>query len=361
MADLSLKEIALKAGVSVGTVDRVIHNRGNVSSNSKQKVLEIIKQYDYKPNLMARGLANKNNFKIAALIPSGKNDPFWLLPLNGIAKAEEYIRSFGFSIEFFHFDDSKEKDLLRVGNSMFEQDIHAVLLAPIIKDEAIQIFQECDKRKIPYVQINTMIEYDSEFCLSYVGQDSFSSGMVAAKLFDIGLKKEEVILILHLEREVYNSEHLIQKERGFRNYFKSKKDKKIVINQLSFAELDSSKKRRTFIKYALEQNPNLSGIFVTTSKLHRVIEDFISLSKNQLTFIGFDLIDNNLVFLEKNIVSFLLNQNPEEQGYRGIMTLFDHMLKKSPIIKKQYLPIDVVMKENMDFYKYVGVVNQLVT
>lgn len=350
MADISLKDIAKKAGVSVGTVDRVIHNRGNVSTKSRNKVLEVLQEVDYKPNLMARGLANKHSYKIAALLPHSNTDPFWKQPNDGIRKAIEYIKSFGFSVDIYNFTDGVDKELYNVGMKIFDQEYHALLVAPIIRDEAMMIFDACEKNNIPYVQINTYIHRDSNLFLSYIGQDSYSSGKLAAKLLDFGTSKGDTILILHLEREVYNSEHLMQKERGFRDYFKTKKDKNIKIEQLTFSDLDSDQKKDTFVKYALKQYPQLTGVFITTSKLHRVISEFTQQSKHQINFIGYDLIDENLKFLNNETAFFLINQNPTEQGHRGIMTLYNFLLHKTQAQKIQYLPIDVVMKENMEFY-----------
>lgn len=272
------------------------------------------------------------------------------MPLDGINKALNYIKSFGFSVDIFQFSDSKEQDLYKVGLSIFDENYHAVLIAPIIRDEATKIFEECEARGIPYVQINTYIFRESKLFLSYIGQNSFSSGKLAAKLLDFSTSKGDTLLILHLEREVYNSEHLVQKENGFREYFKGKSEKNIKIEQLTFTNLDSKKKTKAFVKYAIDQFPSLSGVFVTTSKIHRVISDFIELSPNRLNFIGFDLIEENLQYFECEDDFFLINQNPSQQGYLGIMTLYNYLLNHTAGSKTQYLPIDVVMKENSEFY-----------
>ncbi|RYE20651.1 MAG: LacI family transcriptional regulator, partial [Sphingobacteriaceae bacterium] len=53
-ANVRIKDIALKANVSTGTVDRVLHNRGNVNEKVKEKVLKIINEMNYEPNFIAR-------------------------------------------------------------------------------------------------------------------------------------------------------------------------------------------------------------------------------------------------------------------------------------------------------------------
>lgn len=61
-SNIRIVDIAKMAGVSVGTVDRVIHNRGRVSEENRKKVQAILEMVHYQPNLMARSLAaSKNN------------------------------------------------------------------------------------------------------------------------------------------------------------------------------------------------------------------------------------------------------------------------------------------------------------
>lgn len=52
----TIKEIANKVGVSIGTVDRALHNRGRVSEETKAKILTAMKELDYHPNDVAQKL-----------------------------------------------------------------------------------------------------------------------------------------------------------------------------------------------------------------------------------------------------------------------------------------------------------------
>ena len=56
-----LKDIAELSGVSTGTVDRILHNRGKVSEEAQKKVEKVLKEIDYHPNLIARSLALKKS------------------------------------------------------------------------------------------------------------------------------------------------------------------------------------------------------------------------------------------------------------------------------------------------------------
>jgi LacI family transcriptional regulator len=67
--NIRIKDIAKLAGVSVGTVDRVLHNRGRVSDDALKKVTAVMNQIDYKPNLIARTLGSNKNYRIVAIDP----------------------------------------------------------------------------------------------------------------------------------------------------------------------------------------------------------------------------------------------------------------------------------------------------
>jgi transcriptional regulator with XRE-family HTH domain len=82
-ARMTLREIAEAAGISIGTVDRVLHGRGRVSAATKEKVEALIAESDYKPNLVARQLKLNRHYSFACLIPSlGEDSGYWRIAYN---------------------------------------------------------------------------------------------------------------------------------------------------------------------------------------------------------------------------------------------------------------------------------------
>ena len=70
--NIRIKDIAERAGVSVGTVDRVLHNRPNVSKKALEKVNKALEEMDYKPNMYASALAYNKSYTFYFL-PSGRS------------------------------------------------------------------------------------------------------------------------------------------------------------------------------------------------------------------------------------------------------------------------------------------------
>ena len=66
--------------------------------------------------------------------------------------------------------------------------------------------------------------------------------------------------------------------------------------------------------------------------------------------VGYDLLHKNTEFLKTGEVTFLIGQRPSLQGYCGVKTLCNHVVFKRPVTAVKYMPIDILMKENIDFY-----------
>jgi UDP-N-acetylmuramyl tripeptide synthase len=86
--NVRIKDIAQLSGVSVGTVDRVLHNRGRVSEEALKKVLKVLDQIEYKPNVIARTLGSNKTYRIGALIPDPEQDPYWACPECGLTRPQ---------------------------------------------------------------------------------------------------------------------------------------------------------------------------------------------------------------------------------------------------------------------------------
>src|SRR6187549_558436 len=101
---IRIKDIAKMAKVSVGTVDRVIHKRGEVSAESYKKVMAILEKTGYKPNLIARTLGNHKTFRIVAILPDSKQDEYWKMAFEGVQKAEKDWSQYGIAVKVLFFD-----------------------------------------------------------------------------------------------------------------------------------------------------------------------------------------------------------------------------------------------------------------
>jgi LacI family transcriptional regulator len=345
---IRIKDIALKANVSTGTVDRVIHNRGRVADDVKERVLKIIKELNYEPNMMARMLGSKKQYYFAALLPDHNYDNFWLAPKSGIEKAEQDLKQYGVTVEQFVFDPQDVDAYVAKANEITQKNPDGILLSPIYYKETLTFFEKWSAAGIPFVLFNTQIaDYDP---LSYIGQDSYQSGQVAAKLVHYGQSSPCSILIAHIDEEISNAQHLVKKEQGFKNYFAQNN----LDHQYNILRVELKRSSQSgFIRKLdeiFEQTLDLKQIFVTTSQAYDVAKYLEQRHITHIKLIGYDLIPPNLHYLEKGNISFLINQNPKGQGYWGIYQLAEHLVFKKEVPILKYLPLDIVTKENLNYF-----------
>ncbi len=109
MGKIRIKDIAEIANVSIGTVDRVIHKRGEVSPATRERIENCWMEHNYKPDIIASSLALKREVHLAVVMPGIVNDhAFWNLPQSGIAKALEELSNYKISIEPIYFNQFKK-------------------------------------------------------------------------------------------------------------------------------------------------------------------------------------------------------------------------------------------------------------
>ena len=104
----TIKDIARMAGVSAGTVDRVLHNRGDVSSKSKAKVQKVLDEIHYQPNVFAIGLAAKKKYSFLCLIPYYIEHDYWHSVVGGIERARQELRPFNVSVDYLYLSFNRD-------------------------------------------------------------------------------------------------------------------------------------------------------------------------------------------------------------------------------------------------------------
>ncbi|MGD0342637.1 MAG: LacI family DNA-binding transcriptional regulator [Bacteroidales bacterium] len=343
-----LKDIASLSGVSIGTVDRVLHERGEVAETTRIKVLKIARELNYTPNLMARVLKSKRPYNLVSLLPqSTVENTFWNKHPLGMARAMTELDPFPVSLTQINFDMLSEDDFVKNAKSVLKLNPDGVLLAPIFKSESTTFCSNLLRENIPFVFVDGYIP-ETGF-LAYIGENVFQSGKVAGQLIDMITPKGKDILIINIARNLQNIHHLNNRTKGFLSYFPESGNRigeKISLN-ISDSSVDTVKKE---LDKMFNNCTNISSIFVSGSKSFKIADYIESEGIKSVNLIGYDLLESNVAHLKSGTIKFLIGQRPEEQTYKGVKKLFDYLsLHKIPE-RIEYLPIDVVTSENVDFF-----------
>ncbi len=341
---MGIKRIARLANVSIGTVDRVLHNRAGVSKETEKRVRKVIKEIGYTKNTTASRLklASVKKIKFAVLIPETKNKwSYWKLPKKGIGRAVKELMELGVEVDYFEFlDSSTFKELM---DEIFLKDYDAIVTVAFFENESNDLLDRANKKNIPVVFIDTEIKLETP--TNFIRQDSYKAGMVAARLLNglVGNKGCYFVVNMLNDRGIHANN--IQRERGFRKFFKDTGQEGVQIQTINYSlsgEFEVTKEMETW--FATE---NRKGIFVTNSKSHllpRILEQY----QVKNTFIvGFDLNKQNLKHLENDEIDFLINQQPQYQGYVAIRSLFNFLTKQDGSELNLDIPVEIMVKENV--------------
>lgn len=342
-----IKEIAKLANVSIGTVDRVIHNRPGVSLKTKEAINKIIKEVGYQPNPIARRLAGFNTtYEIAVIIP-GQTDynPYWSQHLAGIKQAQSNVRQFGVEIETIYFDQADEKTFKKAVNQFLSNGFRALVLVPIFQKESQSLLKECQVRNIPVVCIDTDIKEGDK--LSFIGQNAYESGRLAGKMMSWNLDKNDKVLITHITRHKDIHFNFQNRENGFKDYLtKEFKLPEENIIQFKTDGVNSSRLSKE-LEQTLLAHDNITGVYCPNTRGFKVAE---ALKKPNLFLIGYDLVKENVKLLKTGKINILISQQPEKQCLHAIDILYKKIVINQDPNANINVPLDILLKENVDYY-----------
>ena len=328
-------------------MDRVIHNRGEVAEKTKKKILSIIEKVNYSPDVLASALATKKTYRFAILIPKVQDDSsFWKAPLTGMKKAISEINHFGVDVAYFLFDLFDPKSFQQQSKKILELKPDGILMAPVQYSQSLEFARLCNEYNIPFALINSNIEELNY--LSYIGQDSEQSGFLAAKIMSLGFPEGADILVVNISQQLANHRHIIKRNKGFESYFRShnESDNRIYTINILDTGQDTINK---YLHEAFTKYKKIGGLFIPSSRVFKVAS-YLKSNLIKVRLIGYDLTEENIPYLEDGTIDFLISQKPVDQGYYGIMALLNHLVLKKGYRKNFYLPIDVITKENLQYY-----------
>ncbi|NDV67133.1 LacI family DNA-binding transcriptional regulator [Bacteroides sp. 224] len=344
---IRIKDIARLADVSVGTVDRVIHGRSGVSEASKKKVEEILKQLDYHPNMYASALASNKKYNFACLLPLHIEGEYWTAIEQGIKEALVDYSDFHISAQITYYDPYDYHSFVTESNHILEGEPDGVLMAPTAPKYTKIFAASLTERSIPYIYIDSNIKDAPP--LAFFGQYSHQSGYFAARMLTmLAGDKDEIVIFRKINDGIVGSNQQENREIGFKE-FMQKHNPSCKIMELNLPAKQPDEDYKLLDEF-FRAHPTVCNGITFNSKVYTIGEYLLDRNIQHFNLIGYDLLDRNVNCLKKGSVSFLIAQQPEVQGFNGIKALCDQLIFKKEVETINYMPIDLLTKENIDFY-----------
>ncbi|MCD1655878.1 LacI family transcriptional regulator [Treponema zuelzerae] len=337
---MTVTEIAKLAGVSIGTVDRVLHNRGRVSEATRARVKAIIDQEGYQPNPLARHLKRNKRYLIGVLVPElEKESNYWVLIWEGLRLAAEELSAFSFSLELFTFSRPDAESLRNAFEQMANANCAAWVVAPVMQDETERLLKLYGG-STPYALIDSPLP-GSEAAVT-VAQNPFGGGFLAGRMMDMLCDGRGPFAVLRPYSQAFN---LNERARGFRAWFSSRPGVQVFdvpCPELHEERMDDS------LDFILASCPELRGIFGVSAAVHLAGDwAFKRGVKDRIVIVGFDLVALNREALSSGRLDCLISQRPEEQGRHVLHQLYRKIVLDAESERLIEMPFDIFFKENL--------------
>lgn len=122
---VTMRDVAQKAGVSIKTVSRVVNDQGEISEETRARILAVINELGYRPNMIARGLVTQRTNTIGVVIADITN-PYFAAVVRGVQDA---ARRQGYQVMLCNTDEKQEEEL-RSLHSLAGQGADGIILFP---------------------------------------------------------------------------------------------------------------------------------------------------------------------------------------------------------------------------------------
>ncbi|MCD6117258.1 substrate-binding domain-containing protein [bacterium] len=341
----TIKEIADQADVSIGTVDRVLHKRGNVSHNAEVRVLKAIDKLKYTPNIFARQLKLSRTFTFGVIMPEYEQDSgYWKLPSIGINKAAKELEAHRISIRYFQYDRYSNMSFSKSCEEALQAKLDGYLMAPSSSAIARE-FADRLSDNIPCVFFDSPVPDSNGLCS--IVQDSYASGYLAGRLMSLLTDSQSTIVAI---RGLSCDYHIKQRINGFAEYYSENNlTAPVIIDTPPEGSVQYLSKG---IESILTEYTGVKGLFISHALTYCAAQVIEKQNKSdKIHVIGYDLIRENITYLKRGLIDFLISQQSRQQGYRGIYLLFRKVVLNEAVTPTVMMPIDIITRENVDFYQ----------
>ena len=354
---MTVKEIAELAGVSIGTVDRVLHSRGRVSTETRTRIQAIIESSGFTPNPIARSLRRNKPYSFCAILPRKDEDSgYWDLASQGIREASDELVHFGVQTSILEFD---RYDPLSFRNTLAKarkENPDGLLLPPVLPSES-RVFIASIEGEIPYVFFDADLPGCQPICT--IGQDPYRAGFLAGRLAYLlaggclpaagnSVKTAETsggpasFAVLSAHSEDY---HIRRRQDGFLAYLAGVHARGVLRDGV---DLEQDETAATSLSTLLGDHAELRGVFVTSASAHRLAKARGQLrSGRPFVVVGFDLVPANQRMLSDGGIDAIISQRPQEQGRQGLLNLYRAIVLGRPVAPRIEMPLDIYLKENV--------------
>ena len=344
MAKVTINMIAEKAGVSRGTVDRVLHNRGEVAESVRDHVLAVAKLLDYPLPGESPLKKKKPSHLIGAILPGNRwfDDNLKREWMRGLQDAKDIVEPLGYKVVLVECETDTPGEIVEAAEALRARKPDGLSLTGMDTDLMRSCIDSFAENGIPVVTYNSDLPQSKRAC--YVGQDPYRGGRVAANMAFRRIGEGERILAVAGNLGYAAHESRIQgfldacAEAGIR------KDQIVVKESHNEYYLTYE-----IVKKALSEMPDLRMIYMANESVAACADALGDQRKERgIMVVGNDLTTVTRKLLMEDRIDFIIEQNIYWQGYQPIILLKKLIeIPAFPIRENVFSNISVVNAESI--------------
>lgn len=315
----TIKDIANKAGVSRGTVDRVLNNRAGVNPEIAKKIKQIANDLNYSKNKAGSLLAiRKKKIRIGCLLPDIGNHFFDRVKI-GIKSAKKEYQDYGLNVHIEHLQGFNLQQHLDALDKLEKLNFDALLITTINTKQIEKKLNNIIKKGIPVACVNTDVPKSNR--LFYVGPDYYKSGVATAGLIRLINNPINNILIITGSLSVKGHNDRI---KGF---IKTLDDNKTNYSIIDILECnDNETIAYKIVSKAFKNYKNITTVYFVAAGVEggcKAIIENTSLQRPKI--FCYDLVPATINLLEQGIIESTVIHNAYDQGFKAVELMFNHL------------------------------------
>lgn len=342
MKNITIKEIAKRAGVSIGTVDRALHNRGKVSAVTAGRIKQICEECGYESNVVGRAMAMQRKEHVVAVVINARNrNAFSSVIYDGVEDFAKTISDYNVRFIFYDIFENTVSEMSRILDTIYESEIAGLIIkpleSPIIR---YKLHRLQETKKVPVVTCTADIDGIQPIC--YVGQDHIKLGRVLACTMSkfIQTKAKIIILVGSLSSRARR-----EKLEGFLQYL-DETEIDFEICNICEVSFNNDEVYRTTLEQ-LNSFPEANAIYLHVSEYEPVLQAIDDYKNyNGLTF-SFGHRGYTTKYIKEKKLAFAVYEDPYNQGYGAGEAMFNYILNgEIPQDRRKILDGRIVFDEN---------------
>ena len=328
--NISIKELADMAGVSIATISRVINRKGGYSKETEEKIQALIKEKSYQQNVNARSLRTQKSQTIGVILPDISNEFFAKI----VQAIEKQAIKYNYTVLICNTDENIDIERMHLNNLTGQLVDGIIYIGGEIKLEKNE-----NGKNIPIIYIDRYID-DREI---YIESDNYYGGYLATKeLIESGCTK--IAIMKDLRR--ISSAH-----KRYQGFIHALKEYKVKIDDKLICEVEVVGYREAKEKTLelLDSGEVFDGVFATNDAMALGVMMALNERRikipDEVKIVGFDNISATEI---AGIPLTTINQNKHKMGEMAVELLMDKILQRKSNVNNIKIPVNLIRRRSTE-------------